>query len=82
MKTPLPALTMLLLFLLAALHPLAAPTLEMSGEPISEVTGRSTACSGSVCINEVIPNPNGADTGVYPTGSGLSCTTAAAWTLI
>ena len=68
MKTPLPALTMLLLFLLAALHPLAAPTLEMSGEPISEVTGRSTACSGSVCINEVIPNPNGADTGVYPNG--------------
>ncbi len=68
MKAPLPALAMLVLFLLAALHPLATPTLEMPSEPISEAAGRSTACSGSVCINEVIPNPNGADTGVYPNG--------------
>ena len=41
--------------------------LVMSLSPLVQATeGRSTACSGSICINELMPNPMGTDTGNYP----------------
>ena len=41
--------------------------LMMSLSPLVQATeGRSTACSGDICINELMPNPIGADTGTYP----------------
>ena len=39
----------------------------MSLSPLVQATeGRSTACSGDICINELMPNPMGTDTGTYP----------------
>lgn len=66
MKTTLTATSLMLLFLLSLASPLA-PVLQES-EDTRQTTGRSTACTGDVCINEVIPNPNGLDAGTYPDG--------------
>ena len=39
----------------------------MSLSPLVQGTSaRSTACSGDICINELMPNPMGTDTGNYP----------------
>ena len=66
MKTTLTATSLILLFLLSLASPLA--TVLQENEDASQTSGRSTACSGNVCINEVIPNPNGLDAGTYPDG--------------
>ena len=66
MKTTLTATSLILLFLFSLTSPMATV---LSEERSSEhANGRSTACSGYVCINEVIPNPNGLDAGTYPDG--------------
>ena len=61
----------------------------MSLSPLVHATeGRSTACSGSICINELMPNPMGTDTGNYPAcewvelyNSGTSDVNLQGWTL-
>ena len=41
----------------------------MSLSPLATASGgRSTACTADVCINELLPNPNGSDSGNYPAG--------------
>ncbi|MCH2637796.1 MAG: lamin tail domain-containing protein, partial [Candidatus Thalassarchaeum sp.] len=62
----------------------------MSLSPLVHATeGRSTACSGSICINELMPNPMGTDTGNYPAcewvelyNSGTSDVNLQGWTLV
>ncbi len=62
------ATSLMLLFLLSLALPLASEPLDNGrGQPML-TSARSTACSGSVCINEVIPDPQGADNGLYPNG--------------
>ena len=68
MKTHFTATSLILLFLLSLTSPLAATSLGEPGFPSANTSARATACSGSVCINEVIPNPNGADDANYPNG--------------
>ena len=34
-------------------------------------SGRAMACTSDVCINEIIPNPNGFDDDIYPNGEWL-----------
>ena len=65
MKNTLTASSLILLFLLSLTSPLAT---SLSDTSSVNQAGRSTACSGYVCLNEVIPNPNGADDGTYPGG--------------
>ena len=48
-------------------------------EDARQTSGRSTACTGNVCINEVIPNPNGLTMQPTRTANGLNSTTAAPW---
>ena len=62
------AASLMLLFLLSLALPLASEPLNEGFEQPLLTSARSTACSGSVCINEVIPDPQGADTGLYPNG--------------
>ena len=38
---------------------------------VSNASGRSTACASTVCINEVLPNPNGFDDAAWPDGEWL-----------
>ena len=39
---------------------------------VAEATsGRAIACSGSVCLNEALPNPNGLDADVWPNGEWM-----------
>tara|TARA_B100000900_G_C20598936_1_gene724675 strand:+ start:159 stop:5024 length:4866 start_codon:yes stop_codon:yes gene_type:complete len=68
MKKTLTASSLMLLFLLSLTSPLIS-TLHHS-EAVS-MAGRSTSCTGDVCINEVIPNPNGLDDANYPGGEWL-----------
>ena len=49
--------------LLVPLTPLAQPS--------EAVSARSQPCGGSICINEVMPNPNGYDDAVWPNGEWL-----------
>ncbi|MDP6899257.1 MAG: lamin tail domain-containing protein [Candidatus Thalassarchaeaceae archaeon] len=61
----------------------------MSLAPLTQATqARSTTCTGSVCINELLPNPAGSDTGIYPDGewvelynSGTQDVDLQGWTL-
>ena len=69
MKTTLTATSLILLFLFSLTSPMA--TVLSEGAAADRTTGRSTACSGYVCINEVIPNPNGWDDAAYPNGEWL-----------
>jgi phosphatidylserine/phosphatidylglycerophosphate/cardiolipin synthase-like enzyme len=64
--------------------------LVMSLAPLVQGTGaRSIACSSDICINELMPNPMGSDTGNYPAGewvelynSGTSDINLQGWTLV
>ncbi|MEC7253775.1 MAG: lamin tail domain-containing protein [Candidatus Thermoplasmatota archaeon] len=40
-------------------------------EPSEAVSARAQPCGGSVCINEVMPNPNGYDNATWPNGEWL-----------
>jgi len=66
MKTTLTATSLMLLFLLSLASPLAVVMQE--DQDANLTSARSTACTGFVCINEVIPNPNGYDDATYPGG--------------
>ena len=59
------ALTML--FLVSLTSPLAQTDLKEESE-LMPTSARSTACSGDVCLNEVLPNPAGADDAAWPNG--------------
>ena len=65
------ATSLILLFLLSLAAPLTTSGLEEGQIQPSQTSARSTACTGDVCINEVIPNPNGADNGTWPNGEWL-----------
>ncbi len=79
MKNTLTASSLILLFLLSLTSPMATTLADVANPSHA---GRSTACSGYVCINEVIPNPNGYDNASYPGANGLNSTTVVPWPLI
>ena len=54
---------LLALMLLVPLTPLVEPT--------QAVSARSQPCGGAICINEVMPNPNGYDDAAWPNGEWL-----------
>ncbi|CAI8328495.1 MAG: Cardiolipin synthase B [Euryarchaeota archaeon UBA443] len=54
---------LLTLMLLVPLTPLAQPS--------EAASARSQPCGGSICINEVMPNPNGYDDAAWPNGEWL-----------
>ena len=54
---------LLALLLLVPLTPLI--------EPVESASARSQPCSGAICINEALPNPNGLDDAMYPGGEWL-----------
>ena len=66
MKKTLTATSLMLVFLFSLTSPLA--NVLHDHQEASDTSARSTACTGYVCINEVIPNPNGRDDGTYPDG--------------
>ena len=59
------ALTML--FLVSLTSPLAQTNLDQEASSMP-ANGRSTACTSDICLNEVIPNPAGADDAAWPNG--------------
>ena len=66
-----PANTALLLtaLFLASLTPVGFAVLD--DQSASQTSARSNACSSTVCINEVLPNPNGFDDAAWPGGEWL-----------
>ena len=65
MKNTLTASSLIFLFLISLTSPMATTLADTSTQ---NQAGRSTACSGYVCLNEVIPDPTGRDDGTYPGG--------------
>ena len=65
MRKTLTASCLLLMFLLSLTGPMMSGLQEGS---VVVQSGRSTACTGTVCINEVLPDPNGRDDAAYPGG--------------
>ena len=57
-------------FLLALMLLVPSPLVE----PAEAVSARSQPCGGSICINEVMPNPNGYDDAAWPNGEWLNYT--------
>ena len=68
MKKTLTASSLIVLFLLSLTSPLLTT---LPSEETVNMAGRATACTSLVCINEVIPNPNGHDDAAYPGGEWL-----------
>mgnify|MGYP000096432157 FL=1 len=66
-----PANTALLLtaLFLASLTPVGFAVLD--DQSASQTSARSNACSSTVCINEVLPNPNGFNDAASPGGEWL-----------
>ena len=58
------ALSLISMFLLASFSVLITPT-------EASVSGRAMACTGSVCLNEALPNPNGYDDDTWPNGEWM-----------
>ena len=70
------------------LSPLCNITPESLSDEARNVAGRDAACTG-VCINEVMPNADGSDQGVYPSGewvelfnSGTSDENLEGWAIV
>ena len=61
------------IFLVALfLFSMISPTFILeSRDAIPLANGRAMACTSDVCINEIIPNPNGYDNDTYPNGEWL-----------
>ena len=74
----------LLVFILAL-----APYLSTIDVAEAASSGRAMACSGTVCLNEALPNPNGLDDDTWPNGewmeiynSGTSPVNVLSWKLV
>ena len=74
----------LLVFILAL-----APYLSTIDVAEAASSGRAMACSGTVCLNEALPNPNGLDDDTWPNGewmeiynSGSSPVNVLSWKLV
>jgi len=59
-----------LLMVLSTTLPMGVSTLNDT-ESIDSTTARSLACSGDICLNEALPNPNGADDATWPGGEWM-----------
>ena len=40
-------------------------------EVVEATSGRAMACTGNVCLNEALPNPNGYDNDTWPNGEWM-----------
>jgi hypothetical protein len=59
-----------LLMVLSTTLPMGVSTLNDT-ETIDFTSARSLACSGDICLNEALPNPNGADDATWPGGEWI-----------
>jgi len=59
-----------LLMVLSTTLPMGVSTLNDT-ETIDFTSARSLACSGDICLNEALPNPNGADDATWPGGEWM-----------
>ena len=59
---------LIMLFLLSIFSNTVA---HLNAQPVQQASGRGMACISDICINEIIPNPNGYDDDVYPNGEWL-----------
>jgi phosphatidylserine/phosphatidylglycerophosphate/cardiolipin synthase-like enzyme len=66
MNTKLRPVLLALLLVCSTLGTVATTDLEPSSE--AQTSARSIACSGDICLNEALPNPNGYDDATWPNG--------------
>ena len=57
-----------ILMILSTTVPLGISSLESSENQVLSTSARSLACSGDICLNEALPNPNGYDNATWPNG--------------
>ena len=69
MTSKLRPILLALLLVCSTLGTLAST--ELNTQPVHMSSARSMACTGDVCLNEALPNPNGYDTATWPNGEWL-----------
>ena len=62
------SLSLAILMILSTTVPLGISSLESSENQVLSTSARSLACSGDICLNEALPNPNGYDNATWPNG--------------
>ena len=58
------------LMVLSTSVPLGISSLEQTSE-VTKTSSRSLVCSGDICLNEALPNPNGYDDAAWPGGEWM-----------
>ena len=68
MTPTLRSLSLALLMILSTTVSIGVSSLETAERVVQSTSARSLACSGEICLNEALPNPNGYDNGTWPDG--------------
>ena len=68
MNPILRSLSLAFLMILSTTVPLGVSSLESTEKVVQSTSARSLACSGDICLNEALPNPNGYDDATWPDG--------------
>ena len=70
MNAVLRSLCLAVLMIMSTTVPFAVSSLEQTSVA-SETSSRSLACTGDICLNEALPNPNGYDDAAWPGGEWM-----------
>ena len=62
--------SLVILMVLMSVSAIPIQNLTLSEEKINLTSGRAMACTGDICLNEAMPNPNGYDDAAWLAGSG------------
>lgn len=65
------SISMILLMMLMAMTSVIDSQIQLSDVTSQNTGARAMACSGDICLNEAMPNPNGYDNATWPNGEWM-----------
>ena len=68
------SISMILLMMLMAMTSVIDSQIKLSDVASQNTGARAMACSGDICLNEAMPNPNGYDNATWPNGEWMEIT--------
>ena len=68
------SISMILLMMLMAMTSVIDSQIKLSDIASQNTGARAMACSGDICLNEAMPNPNGYDNATWPNGEWMEIT--------
>ena len=66
--------SLVILMVLMSISSIPIQNLTLTEEEINLTSGRAMACTGDICLNEAMPNPNGYDDAAWPGGEWMEVT--------